>query len=233
MSANRYAERLDELIARGEELKKSCKTFIKEKNLFDTLEDLTPSYLDLPEREKLDQWKLSCLNLIENITDKKSVFRLNFPCSYIDYSEDNFSQSISHYLSVLKALQEELKCGYLQGVESIVTRNTLSSIIDEAKILLKAKYKDASAIYCRVILETAVKKYCDKNKITFHKNDKLSSLLDKLKAKDFFSIPEWRQVQAWIDIGNAAAHGDFSQYSESDVQSMLNGIEAFIDSKLQ
>jgi len=45
-------------------------------------------------------------------------------------------------------------------------------------------------------------------------------------------LPEWRQVQAWVDIGNAAAHGKFSDYTEHDVSNMLNGIESFIKTKI-
>jgi len=26
-----------------------------------------------------------------------------------------------------------------------------------------------------------------------------------------FTQPQWRMVQAWLDIGNAAAHGKFDQ----------------------
>jgi hypothetical protein len=140
---------------------------------------------------------------------------------------------MSHYLSVLRALKEELDGAYLQGIESLVTKDMLSTIIEEAKTLLRAKYKDATAVYCRVVLEASIKRFSDKNKVTYKKKDKLSVISDKLKTHGLLTLPEWRQIQAWTDIGNSAAHGKFTDYSEIDVQNMLNGIEAFIDTKLR
>lgn len=189
--------------------------------------------LSLENRERLDQWKLSCLNTIEVIAGKKSVFYETFPHKYIDYFERTFDAAMSHYLSVLRALSEELQIGFLYGVEILVAKDMLETIIEETKALLQAKYKDAAAIYCRVILETSVKKLCDNNKISYRKKEKLSSISNKLKKKGLLNLPEWRQIQAWTDIGNSAAHGKFSDYAEDDVKNMLNGIENFIETKLK
>jgi cell division septum initiation protein DivIVA len=35
-------------------------------------------------------------------------------------------------------------------------------------------------------------------------------------------------VSAWADIGNKAAHGEFDEYSESDVRAMLDGVENIV-----
>ena len=193
----------------------------------------TDQSLSLENRERLDQWKLSCLNTIEVITGKKSVFYESFPHKYVDHFERTFDEAMSHYLSVLRALAEELQMGFLYGVEMLVARDMLDTIIEETKALLRVKYKDAAAIYCRVILETSVKKLCDNNKISYRKKEKLGSLSDKLRKKGFLNLPEWRQIQAWTDIGNSAAHGKFSDYTEDDVKNMLNGIENFVETKLK
>ena len=225
MSSVRLTDRVNELILRGEEIRKTCTTF-------STME-FGDYVLSFSDREKLDQWKLSCLNIIDTIAGKKSIFYTSFPHKYVDYKPMTFAGAMSHYLSVLKALKEELDGAYLQGIESLVTRDMLSTILEEAKILMRAKYKDAAAVYCRVVLETAVKRFSDKNKITYAKNDKLGAISEKLKTRGLLTLPEWRQIQAWTDVGNSAAHGKFADYSEIDVQNMLNGIETFIDAKLR
>lgn len=195
--------------------------------------DLFSRYLSLNDRERLDQWKLSCLNTVEIIAGKKSVFYETFPFGRIDYSNRTFDEAMSHYLSVLRALSEELQMGFLFGVEMLVAKDILGTIIEEARTLLQAKYKDAAAIYCRVILETSLKKLCDKNKITYRKKEKLSTISEKLRKKGHLNIYEWRQIQAWADIGNSAAHGKFSDYTEDDVKNMLNGIENFLKTKMK
>ena len=84
-----------------------------------------------------------------------------------------------------------------------------------------------------MILKTSIKKFADKSKVSYTKSDKLSSICDKLKNRCLLALSEWRQIQAWTDIGNAAAHGKFNDYTEKDVQLMLDGIESFIDIKLK
>ena len=85
--------------------------------------------------------------------------------------------------------------------------------------LLQAKYKDAAAIYCRVIIESSLKKLCNRNKIAYGKKAKLGTISGKLRKKRaYLNHIEWRQIQAWTDIGNSAAHGNFNGYTEDDVK---------------
>jgi len=51
-----------------------------------------------------------------------------------------------------------------------------------------------------------------------------------LKKLEIYSQPQWRLIQAWLDIGNSAAHGNFEKYTKDDVNNMINGIEQFIAS---
>ena len=225
MSSIRLLNRLSELISRGEKMNSDFIHF--------PIGDFNRHSLSLEDKAKLDQWKLSCQNLIEVIAGKKSIFFETFPLTHIDYSSRTFHEAMSHYLSVLKALEEELKIGLLYDVEILVTKNILDTIIDEARTLLKAKYKDATAIYCRVIIETSMKKLCDKNKITYRKKEKLSTISDKLRKEGYLTLSEWRQIQAWSDIGNSAAHGKFNEYTEAEVNTMLDGIENFLKIKIK
>ena len=189
--------------------------------------------LSLKNRQSLDQWKLNCLNAIEIIAGKKSIFYETFPFGRTDYRDSTFDEAMSHYLSVLRALSEELQLGFLFGVEMLVSKGILNTIIEEARTLLQAKYKDAAAIYCRVIIETSLKKLCDKNKVTYRKKEKISTISQKLRKKGYLNLSEWRQIQAWTDLGNSAAHGKFSDYTEDDVKNMLNGIENFLKTKMK
>jgi len=217
---------VNDLIARGEKMQEEYTTFTGYEVLLDSI-------LSLEELENYNQWKLSCLNIIEVIAGKKSTFYEKFPYKYPnDYSQRVFPKAISHYLSVLKALKEELEMGFLFNVEMLVSKDILDTIVDEARKLLSAKYKDAAAIYCRVIIETFLKKLCDKNKITYRSKEKISTISERLRKKGHLSLSEWRQVQAWVDIGNAAAHGNFTEYSEGDVNNMLSGIESFVRTKI-
>ena len=57
-----------------------------------------------------------------------------------------------------------------------------------------------------------------------------ADLNDALKSAGVYSQPEWRQVQAWFDIRNEAAHGktEFGARDKAQVGAMLQGVRAFI-----
>ena len=95
MSSVRLAARVDELIIRAEDMKKTFKM-------------TSNSELSLADREKLDQWKLSCLSIINVIVGKKNIFYESFPHKFMDHLYATFQEAMSHYLSVLRALKEEL-----------------------------------------------------------------------------------------------------------------------------
>jgi hypothetical protein len=39
-------------------------------------------------------------------------------------------------------------------------------------------------------------------------------------------------IQAWLDVGNAAAHGKTDEFHEQDVVKMLDGISEFLADEL-
>ena len=44
---------------------------------------------------------------------------------------------------------------------------------------------------------------------------KAATLNDGLQDRGRYGKPQWRLVQAWLDIGNSVAHGKFSDYNET------------------
>ncbi|MEI2772485.1 MAG: hypothetical protein V9G98_17720 [Candidatus Competibacter sp.] len=37
-----------------------------------------------------------------------------------------------------------------------------------------------------------------------------------------------KQITAWAEIGNKAAHGDWTQYTDQDVAAMVVGVETLV-----
>jgi len=59
-------------------------------------------------------------------------------------------------------------------------------------------------------------------------NQKASVINDELKKRGKYPQSQWRFVQAWLDIGNAAAHGKFDEYKEEDVANLIRDVERFL-----
>ena len=56
----------------------------------------------------------------------------------------------------------------------------------------------------------------------------LNPLIDELKTAGVFNELIAKQLRAWADIRNAAAHGEFDRFSRSDVETMIKGIDSFL-----
>jgi uncharacterized protein YutE (UPF0331/DUF86 family) len=56
----------------------------------------------------------------------------------------------------------------------------------------------------------------------------MNRLIDELKRNGIFNELKAKQLRAWADIRNKAAHGDFEQFNRSDVKMMLSGVENFL-----
>ena len=61
-------------------------------------------------------------------------------------------------------------------------------------------------------------------------NKKVSVLNDELKTNGCFIQTIWRQNQAWLDIGNDAAHGNFDNYNLNQVKTFYQGLVNFLSS---
>jgi hypothetical protein len=42
-----------------------------------------------------------------------------------------------------------------------------------------------------------------------------------------------KQLRAWADVRNKAAHGEFDQFKKSDVEQMIEGINSFLADHLK
>lgn len=180
---------------------------------------------------------ISSINLIEKLCGIDSIFYDSFPKNieeklYKGTTDGHIRYLISTSENVLIAIKNELESGLLLQQEKLYAKDIMRSIKDEAEALLNAGYKDAAAVYCRVMIESSIKKICDYNNISYNKKTKLNTLLDNLKEKKIINTPEWRQFKAWIDIGNAGAHGNFNDFDYNQVSLMLKGIDNILNNKL-
>ena len=60
----------------------------------------------------------------------------------------------------------------------------------------------------------------------------LNPLIDDLKGVGVFNELKAKQLRAWADIRNAAAHGEFDKFGVQDVEAMLKGVGDFLASFL-
>lgn len=129
-------------------------------------------------------------------------------------------------IGILDGALNDLENGFLLNQEFLVAADVFDSVLEQAKHLLDTGYKDPAAVLGRVVLEDSLKRLARTNGLDDTK--KASVINTDLKTANIYNQPQWRQIQAWLDIGNDSAHGNFINFSDDDVKRMLDGIEAFL-----
>ena len=207
----RAADRLRELITEGERvasLERSSSVggrYIKEK---------------IP----LHAWLANVENIVGAVFGKDSAhFR---QVDNVLAQNPEHSYEINQIVGVLTGGLSDLEGGFLAGRENLIAGEIFDSVLEEAKHLAETGFKDPAAVLVRVVVEDCLKRLSREE--GFDDSAKASAMNDALRDKGRYPKPQWRLVQAWLDIGNSAAHGKFTDYSQDDVLRMIGNVGRFL-----
>lgn len=173
--------------------------------------------------EKYYEWATSVMGLIQNVFGKDSPHYVNFKSSYNEFA--GYYYNFQKSLGIFNAAKEDYKGGYLFKVKTLISAELLDNVLDQASELLAAGYKDPACVVAGVALETALKELCNDNNIPLGKLDKMNADICKL---GLYNVGMQKQITAWTDRRNNAAHGKWNEYTEEDVKDMINGINRFL-----
>jgi len=184
------------------------------------------------DRERFTIWTTRCLNLLTRIEGGNSIHLQKFR-EEEQKGKKYHSSSIKFFyqVAILKALKLDIESGNFFDQGLLITADAFGDILEQAEHLLDEKYKDASAVLIGAILESSLRKLCDKNKVTYSQKDTINTLNNFLKDKGYNRIVH-KQIIAWADLRNKAAHGKFSEYSISQVEEMLKWVKDFVTNYL-
>ncbi len=226
---NSEAERrLDELIAEGDGMVEAS----EKPGAYDRL------YVSATQ---FSTWRLSCANALEQLfgedSDLLKAFRdpLEYPTLRLGVTEDHIGRRTN--LLLLKSMVGVMKASKAKvGDDRIFSRHNqllagvYRSMTDAAESLLEAGYEDAAAIYCRVALEVELGQRVTRAGISIptKKKPSLGDFNEALYRTGALKKHEWRAILRWADIGNAAAHGSFDEYTQKDVRDMLTWTSDFV-----
>ncbi|WP_020602675.1 hypothetical protein [Spirosoma spitsbergense] len=132
---------------------------------------------------------------------------------------------------IVKALREDLSAGYLQSLTEIVHAEVFADFIEMAFHLLSNGYKDAAAVIVGSTLESHLRKLAVKNSIPIETDDKplkAERINQELAKATIYTILDQKNVTAWLDLRNKAAHGNYSDYMTDQVKLLIAGIQDFI-----
>jgi len=136
---------------------------------------------------------------------------------------------------VIDSLKADISAGYLQTQAELIHGKLFADFLEMAQHLLDEGYKDASAVITGSSLESHLRQLALKSKIStdLTVNGKLAPkkadrLNADLVASNIYSKLDQKNVTAWLDLRNKAAHGHFSEYDKDQVGLMIFGVRNFI-----
>lgn len=206
----RISKRFEELAAKATAVSKTRKSSVG-------INEYSVSY------PLFHEWATSVLSLLERTFGNESFHSKNFSQKYQRFG--GWEVDFENCHSIFKAAREDYEGGYLFDVRAMAKAEVLSDAIEQAKGLLAHNYKDPACVLCRVALETTLKELCNRKSIPHGKLDRMNAELSKAGV---YNMAKQKQITAWAEIGNRAAHGEWDQYTENDARSMLDGVEALV-----
>lgn len=136
-------------------------------------------------------------------------------------------------IGVAKALRQDIEEGVvLQGLAEIAQAEIFSDYLEMAIHLLESGYKDPASVIAGSTLESHLRKIAEKNSIAITDANGKNVRADKLNAdivkSGVYNVLDQKNVVAWLDLRNKAAHGNYSEYNSDQVKLLITGIRDFI-----
>jgi hypothetical protein len=153
---------------------------------------------------------------------------------FVDYRFD-VRIHLYNIISIARALRNDLANGFLTDVKEIIHGELFSDFLDMADYLSSEGFKDASAVMVGGVLESHLHQLAIKHGIDLEivinsniKPKRADQLNADLAKQKIYNLLEQKNVTAWLDLRNKAAHAKYEEYTIDHVSLMLQGVRSFI-----
>ena len=170
-----------------------------------------------------------------------SFLAMTFGKDHIHYDEFNSKADrikphcVKTGRGILSAAREELAGGWLTTTKGLVSAEIFSDFLEMAQHLLNEGYKDPAAVMAGSVLEEHLRQLCQKHSIPTEitkqgrpQPKKADALNTDLAKKEVYNRLDQKNVTAWLDLRNKAAHGKYQEYTKEQVSLMLQSLSDFM-----
>jgi hypothetical protein len=167
----------------------------------------------------------------------KLIFGIDHPYyqGFDEHAKYTEPRDVERGIEILKSAKNEAEGGWLTSVKGILSAEIFSDFTDMAEHLLSEGYKDPAAVIIGSVLEEHLRQLCIKLSIPTEraKNGdivpkKADLLNSELVSKGAYNKLDQKNVTAWLDLRNKAAHGEYDEYTDEQVKLMLHSVRDFI-----
>ena len=137
-----------------------------------------------------------------------------------------------HIVGVVESVRIDVAAGFLGDLTSLIHGELFGDFLEMAQHLLDEKYKDAAAVIAGSSLEAQLRQLCAKNGIASSDSSgrpkKAEQMNSDLAGANVYSKLDQKNVTAWLDLRNKAAHGRYAEYGAQQVGITISAIRDFI-----
>lgn len=183
------------------------------------------------DSELFQEFRTASLSFIINIYDTNHPYYLDFHKEV----QSNWTYMAEQGRGILKAIKSEIDGGWLITVKGLISAEIFSNFLEMAKYLIDESYKDPAAVIIGSVLEEHLRQLCIKNGIScdYLKSEKSipkksDQLNNELSTAAIYNKLDQKNVTAWLDLRNKAAHGKYSEYNLQQVELMYQSVIEFM-----
>jgi len=145
-------------------------------------------------------------------------------------SFNGYESEFDSLRAVLASAREDYLGGYLFTFTALIKAEVLGDALFQADALLSSNFKDPACVLVGVALEVAVKELARQAALPEAKLDRMNADLCKAGR---YNLVKQKQITAWAELRNKAAHGQWTEYTADDVRDMFLGVQRFVADYLQ
>jgi hypothetical protein len=180
---------------------------------------------DRVDSELTIQWVTSVQNLLSRVFGENSVHLTNvnkLAANFITYSPS------VQILGVLKAAKDDYEHEFLFEIKTLIEAELFDDFLEQSEYLLEAGYFQPSAVIAGCVLEDGLRKLCVRNEIDIHDQPKLDKMNADLAKKSVYNKLVQKQITAYADLRNKAAHGKWDSFTCEDVKGFIEWTRTFM-----
>jgi len=188
------------------------------------------------DEDSFHRWRANCSTLLCLVIPSGHTHR-QFAMNVARYGPD--LAFLRRSLATLAAIRDDLQAGLLDDVADQIQAEIASNYMGQAERLLVEGQPGRldhvpAAVLAGAVLEKSLRDLCARQNplvpIVNAKGDLLAmnALIDALRKAGMFNELKAKQLRAWADIRNKAAHGEFDAFARADVETMIQGVQQFL-----
>jgi HEPN domain-containing protein len=132
-------------------------------------------------------------------------------------------------LGILKAAKDDYENGYLFDTRTLIEAEVFDEFLEQAEELFKKGYYQPAAVIAGCVLEDGLRKLCVRNSTALSLKATIEPMNVELAKAGIYNKLIQKKITALADLRNKAAHGEWLEFTEKDVEDMIRDVRRFME----